>query len=143
MPVGSGSSMMRARRKEISPNTALRGTPYQGLNTAIKNEYDNLSEIEIKHQLESYRDLLNDKDLIRNLNDNGRKIKQKIESLDEALIRVQARNIIRQKNEKSKSKSNANTNTNTNTNPIRQRLDFGGISKDIHHGTGREHRYYP
>ena len=102
-------------RKDISPRTALRGTPYQGLNTVIKNKYDNLSVNEIEQQLNNCRDLLGDKSIVNNLTDNGRRLKQKIQLLDEALIRVQARNVIREKNKKRQAAEVG----------VRQRLQFG------------------
>ena len=103
-------------KKEISPQTALKGTPYHGLNVSTKNRYDDLSAAEIQHQLQQCQDLLGRHQIVRDLPDNGTRIKRKIELLDEALIRVQARSIIREKNEKQKPPPDA----------LRQRLNFGG-----------------
>ena len=104
----------------MDPQTALRGTPYHGLDTTTKNQYDQLSVSEIERQLESCQDILNQTELVQSLPDKGQRIKRKIQLLDEALIRNKARSIIREKHQKQKGIANSD--------PLRQRLDFGGDS---------------
>jgi len=101
-------------RKELSPQTALKGTPYHGLNVSAKNQYDNLSAAEIKEQLRCCQELLGRPQTVQRLPDRGKRIKRKMEQLDEALIRVTARSIIREQNEKHRVADDG----------LRQRLNF-------------------
>merc|ERR1712228_303063 len=96
-------------QKEISPQTALKNTPYHGLNVSVRNKYDNMTISQITAELKNCQQILNSPSILKRLPDSGKRIKKKIELLDEALIRVQAREVIRDKN---------------NSQSIRQKLNF-------------------
>lgn len=108
---------LKAHKKKIDAQTALKGTPYHGLDVSTKNEFDKLSVSEIERQLQNCRDILNQTKLVQSLPDKGKRIKHKIQLLDEALIRNKARGIIREKDQKAKGMDT-----------LRQRLDFGDNS---------------
>eukprot|EP01083_Nonionella_stella_P075343 204801_1 len=115
-------------KKAIAPETALKGTPYHGLNVSTKNEYDDLSLCEIKHKLQNYQTMLGNQSLTDRLPDHGKRIKHKIQLLDEALIRVKARKIIRDKNESIKQRLNFNLSNDSNRKTKVIRRNYSQIS---------------